>query len=60
MKGTDKVHRNPQFTEYYFADDDTTGTKKEKTFLGRKHDDLGFEIADTLNKRIKQDCGGMK
>jgi len=57
MKGTDPVHRNNAFTEYYFTDDDTTGTKKEKTFIGRKHEDLGWDVSHKLNKEIKKEYG---
>lgn len=50
-----KFHRNDSFTEFYFDVPDMTGTKKEMGFIGRKHEDLGFGVADILNKRINKE-----
>ena len=52
--GKQELHRNDKFTEYYYDADDTTGSADEKkTFVGRKHEDQGFQVADKLNKQIK-------
>lgn len=56
----EKLHRNDSFTEYYFNVDDTTGTEREKKYVGRKHDDKGFDSAKELNKEIKKDFEGVK
>lgn len=52
-----KLYRNDSFTEYYFQDDDPTGNKKEKTYIGQKEDDigLGHDAVEKLNKRIRKD-----
>lgn len=50
-----KLHYTPDFHNYYFTVDDPTGTKKEKTFIGRIHDDWGADfhkIAQRINKYI--------
>jgi len=54
---TEKLHYTPDFHNYYFEVDDTTGTKKEKTFIGRKQDDWGIDfhaIAQRINKHINK------
>ena len=54
---TRELRYTPDFHNYYFEVDDSTGTKKEKTFIGRKHEDLGTDfhaIAMKINKYIDQ------
>lgn len=51
----DKLHYTPDFHNYYFEIDDSTGTNKGKTFIGRKHDDWGTDfhkIAQKVNKHV--------